>query len=134
MLKIKVLSRKRVITDEKGKEKTFYTYFSPVEIEVFENGESKGFQKKYIDVHFTKVATKKLPDDKVFAIIGAKDGSNIQLPFIYEVKVNSDGVVDYPTIWVRDFDEYTPLEFKPRESTCTPIIDEEDTESVEITE
>ena len=130
-MKIKVLSKKVTITNDKGKENTFYRYFSPVNIEVIENGVSKGIQKKTCEVHFTKDAMKQLSDDKVFAII---DGE-ISLPYVYEKKVNANGKVDMSStwMWVRKIETYTPVEFKPRESTCEPVLDDEvETESVEI--
>ena len=143
-MKIKVLSKKRITTDAKGKESIFYTYFTPVKIEVqriHADGtiESLGIQDKKLSVHFTKVASKKLPDDdKVFAIIESKDATNIQLPFVFKINVKEDGSLEYPDsneCWVRDFDIYTPIEYTPKQSTCVPVIDEEtEEEPVEIVE
>ena len=92
MLKIKVLSKKVITTDSKGKENVFYRYFSPVRIQCFdENGKDLGILEKSISVHFTKTASKKLKDDKVFAIIGAEKGENIQLPFVWKVTKDEPG-------------------------------------------
>jgi len=141
-MKIKVLSKKVITTDAKGKENVFYRYFSPVRIQVIKklpNGkeEDLGIQQKSLNVHFTKSASKKLDDDKVFAIIGSEKGENIQLPFVYYIIEKEDGSIEYPDdndIWVRDFDSYKEIPYTARKSTCEPIVDEEETEPVEITE
>ena len=68
-MKIKVLSKKVITTDAKGKENVFYRYFTPVTIQVIkkhENGqadEDLGLQEKSLRVHFTKSALKKLDDE-----------------------------------------------------------------------
>lgn len=129
-MKIKVLSNKRTKVDEKGKETTFYTYFSPVMIHVIdENGEDLGEQKKNISIHFTKLAMKKIPDDKVFAIIGSSKTEDIQLPFVYHMG-DTDGKNDG---WVKDFETFDVIPFTPKQSTCKPILEEE-SEPIEIVE
>ena len=142
-MKIKVLSKKVITTDAKGKDNEFYRYFSPVRIQVikkFEDGrkdEDLGIMEKGLQVHFRKTASKKLKDDKVFAIIGSEKGENIQLPFVFTIIEKNDGTLEYPDtndIWVRDFDTYTEIPYTARKSTCEPILDEEETESVEIVE
>ena len=143
-MKIKVLSKKVITTDAKGKEKVFYRYFTPVSIQVikkYENGQAEedlGIQDKSLRVHFTKSALKKLDDEKVFAIIGSEKGENIQLPFVYIILEKADGTIEYPDtndVWVRDFDSFKEIPFEPRKSTCVPKLDEEtETESVEIEE
>lgn len=133
-MKIKVFSKKVTITYEDGKSNTFYRYFMPCRIQVFENGEDKGIQEKNVEVHFTKSAMKKLPDEKVFAIFEIENHENYSLPFTYEIKTNEKGETEYPAVWIRDWDKLTPIPYKAKESTCEPIIDEEDTESVEITD
>lgn len=123
-MKIKVLSSKQTIVKD-GKNQTFYRYFSPCRIQVVdENGEDLGVQEKNIRVHFTKVATRKLPDEKVFAIIETANSKDIDLPYVWKVTTNEKGEKKYPEIWIRDFDLITPLEYKPRGNTCEPIIDE----------
>ena len=128
-MKIKVLSKKVTITNEKGKENTFYRYFAPVMIHVVENGEDIGEQRKSLSVHFTKDAMKQLPSEKVFAVI---ETSDCFLPFVYEVKKDEDGNDVYPEIWIRKIDGYKEIELKKQTNTCVPLIDEEDTEPVEI--
>ena len=140
-MKIKVLSKKIVTSKENGKENVFYRYFTPVQVKVIKkhadgSEEDCGLQKKVLAVHFTKTATKKLSDDKVFAILTIEKGENIQLPFVFIISEKEDGTLEYPDtndVWIRDFDKYEEIPFKPQESTCTPII-EEDTEPVEIVE
>ena len=143
-MKIKVLSKKVITTDAKGKENVFYRYFTPVTIQVIkkhENGqpdEDLGMQDKSLKVHFTKSALKKLDDEKVFAIIGSEKGENIQLPFVFQIIEKADGTIEYPDtndVWVRDFDSFKEIPLTPRKSTCVPKLDEEsETESVEIEE
>lgn len=143
-MKIKVLSKKVITTDAKGKENVFYRYFTPVTIQVIkkhENGtpdEDLGLQDKSLVVHFTKSALKKLDDEKVFAIIGSEKGENIQLPFVYTIIEKLDGSIEYPDtndVWVRDFDSFKEIPYTPRKSTCVPKLDEEsETEPIEIVE
>lgn len=139
-MKIKVLSSK-VSIEKDGKQKTFYRYFSPCRIQVFDkNGNDCGIQEKNIEVHFTKKASKKLPDEKVFAIIESVKPENIDLPYVYRVNVDEEtGELVFPRIWVRDFDNYEKIPYKPKANTCEPIIDEsselieeQETESTEI--
>ena len=143
-MKIKVLSKKVITTDAKGKENVFYRYFTPVTIQVikkYEDGrkdEDLGIQEKSLVVHFTKSASKKLNDDRVFAIIETAKGENIQLPFVYTIIEKVDGTIEYPDtndVWVRDFDSIKDIPYTPRKSTCVPKLDEEsETEPVEIVE
>lgn len=137
-MKIKVLSSKETITKD-GKERTFYRYFTYVMIHVIDgNGEDLGEQKKSLEVIFTKdgsksmlkVADKTIGSEPVFAVI---DG-DISLPFVYEIKVDENGNKEYPKVYVRSVEKYEPIPYTPRESTCKPILDENDTEPVEITE
>ena len=143
-MKVKVLSKKVITTDAKGKESVFYRYFTPVKIQVikkFEDGrndEDLGIQEKGLQVHFTKSAFKKLDDEKVFAIIGSEKGENIQLPFVYTIIEKADGTIEYPDsndVWIRDFDSFKEIPYTAKQSTCVPILDEEsETEPVEIVE
>ena len=134
-MKIKVLSSKQTVTNEKGKEVTFYRYFTPVMIEVFdENGESQGIQQKSLTVHFTKDAMKKIDDEKIFAFIESSKPEDIFLPYIYKVKTNDKGEKEYPDVWVRGFEKLTPIPYSAPSNTCRPLLDEEDEEPVEIVE
>ena len=63
-MKIKVLSKKVVTTDAKGKENQFYRYFTPVNIQVVKKNSDGtetdlGIQQKSLLVHFRKSASKK---------------------------------------------------------------------------
>lgn len=136
MEKVKVLSKKETILKD-GSEKTIYRYFTYVDIEVIENGVNVGEQRKSLEVHFKKDAGKqllKLSDkqvgsDGIFAIIGGE----ISFPYVYEVRENEDGTLEYPQCWVRSVSEYKEIPFTPKKSTCKPVLDDEtDTESVEI--
>lgn len=135
MQKIKLLSKKETITKD-GKEKTFYRYFTYVMIDVIEDGENLGQQKKSLEVHFTadgsksmtKISGKVVGSDGIFAIIGG----DIGLPFQYEVKVDEIGNREYPKAWVRSVKEFKEIPYTPKESTCKPLLDEEETEPVEI--
>lgn len=135
-MKIKVLSKQQTITTDGG-EKTFYRYFTYVMIDVIENGQNIGQQRKSLEVHFTKDGGKSLTkkssklvgSEPVFAII---DG-DIGLPFVYEVKVDENGNEEYPKAWVRSVTSYEEIPFEPKKSSCKPILDDEvDTEPVEI--
>lgn len=144
-MKIKVLSKKVITTDAKGKENVFYRYFTPVRIQVIVKHENEdgsiteqdcGIQKKSLAVHFTKSAMKKLDDEKLFAVLTIEKGENIQLPFVYVIKELLDGT-EYPDsndVWIRDFDKIEEIPFTPKQSTCVPLLDEEETEPIEITE
>ena len=134
-MKIKVLSKQQTITKD-GKDKTFYRYFTYVMIDVIENGENLGQQKKSLEVHFTndgsKSMTKKsgkiVGNEPIFAII---DG-DIGLPFVYEVKVDENGNNVYPKAWIRSVSEFKEIPYEPKQSSCKPLLDEEETEPVEI--
>ena len=128
-MKIKVLSKKQKIT-KNGKEKTFWRYFTPVRIEVIDtDGKSFGIQEKSLRVHFTKDCSKKLTDEKVFAIFECEKPEDYQLPFQYHV-------LDYATateeeksandVWIRDFASMKEIPYKGKQSTCEPVIDDED--------
>ena len=135
MFKIKVLSKKEVINKD-GKKKEFWRYFTPCDIEVIENGESQGVQRKNLRVHFTKSASKKLKDEKVFAIITCEKPEDYQLPQKFEVidyATASDEEKNKNDIWIRDFKEIQEIPFKPQPSTCQPVIDDElETEETSI--
>lgn len=123
-MKIKVLAKTR--KNEKGQE--FYSFFTPVTIMV-KGEEDKGVQQKTLDVKFTKEADKQLPVNFKGGIIDA-DGENVGFPFVYEVKTNEDGSKEYPTCWIRKINSVSPL--KPRENTCTFLVDEDDTPETSI--
>ena len=133
-MKIKVLSSKQTITLN-GKKKTFYRYFSPCRIQVIDdNGEDLGICEKNINVSFTKDAGKKLPDEKVFAIFESSKPEDISLPYVWKKTKNPEtGEDEYPRIWIRSWEKMTPV--KPRvNNTCEPILEEDDTEEIEIEE
>lgn len=112
----------------KSKKSKFPSYFTPVTI-VVKGEEEKGAQPKGLTVRFSKEADKKLPVDFKGGIIEVK-GENINFPYVYEIKTDEEGKEDYPFVYIKDFESITPL--KPRENTCSFVVDEEDTLETEI--
>ena len=112
----------------KSKKTKFPSYYTPVMI-VVKGEEEKGEQKKGLKVLFSKEADKKLPVDFNGGIIDV-DGTDINFPYIYEIKKNEDGEDDYPFVYIKMFNSITPL--KPRENTCRFIGVEEDSEETEL--
>lgn len=132
-MKIKVLSKKVTIIDEKGKENTFYRYFTPVKISVVDvDGKNLGIQEKSLSVHFTKKATKKLLDDKVFSTFECKP-EDVGCPYVYHIMpkeaTNDDRAKN--DVWIRDFETETPIPYTNPKSTCQ-FVTEETSEPVEI--
>lgn len=138
-MKIKVLSNKQIITDKKGKEKTFYRYFTPVRIAVVgADGEDLGIQQKNLEIHFTKDAMKKIANEKIFSIFECK-GEDVGFPFVFKVPSDKNNQEEWAKnwVWIRDFIKETPIPFEPKESsknTCEFMVDEEDSEPIEIVE
>lgn len=118
-MKVKVL---------KSTKSKFPSYFTPVTI-VVKGEEEKGAQKKGLTVRFSKEADKKLPVDFKGGVLEVK-GDKIVFPYVYEIKTNEEGKEDYPFVYIKDFESITPL--KPRENTCSFIVDEEETEEADI--
>ena len=118
-MKIKVL---------KSKKTTFPSYYTPVAI-VVKGEEEKGEQEKGIKVLFSKQADKKLPVDFNGGIIELK-GEDVNIPFVYEIKTNDKGEDDYPFVYIKDFDNITPL--PAPKNTCRFLGVEEDTPETEI--
>ena len=133
-MKIKVLSSKKTITNEKGKETTFYRYFTPVRIHVIDlDGNDIGEQEKSLSVHFTKVASKKLKDEKVFSIFECKS-EDVGFPYTYKMLPPdaTDEERSKNDVWIRDFDNENPIPYTPKQSTCVFLTDEEQSEPIEI--
>lgn len=126
-MKIKVLSKQKQTKDGKK----YVAYFTPVRIMV-KGEEEKGLQDKYLSVYFTKVAEKKLPVDFKRGLLDV-DGEKINFPYVYERKVNEDGSIDYPEVWIRDINTIEPVKAKAV-NTCSFITDEEETEETNIEE
>ena len=114
----------------KSKKTNFPSYYTPVMI-VVKGEEEKGEQQKGLKVLFSKTADKQLPVDFKGGIIDV-DGSDINFPYIYEIKTNDNGEDDYPFVYIKKFNSVTPL--KPRKNTCRFIGVEEESEEVEISE
>lgn len=118
-MKIKVL---------KSKKTQFPSYYTYVSI-IVKGEEDKGPQERSLKVIFSKKAEKKLPDDFRGGIVSAK-GESVFAPYVYEIKKTEDGKDDYPHVTITDFDSIAPL--PQRESTCTFLGVEQDTEETEI--
>ena len=118
-MKIKVL---------KSKKTTFPSYYTPVAI-VVKGEEEKGEQKKGIKVLFSKVADKKLPVDFNGGILEVK-GTDVNMPFVYEIKTNENGEDDYPFVYIKDFESIAPL--PAPKNTCRFLGVEEESEETEI--
>ena len=118
-MKIKVL---------KSKKTDFPSYWTPVHI-VVKGEEEKGAQAKGLNVYFSKGADKKLPVDFNGGILEVK-GTDVNMPFVYEIKTNENGEDDYPFVYIKNFESITPL--KPRENTCVFMVDEQETEETEM--
>ena len=118
----------------KSNKTKFPSFWCPVTI-VVKGEEEKGAQPKGINVYFSEVADKKLP-------VGFKGGvikcnsEDINIPFIYEIKKGKkpDGTEcdDYPFIYIKDLINVLPL--KPKQNTCTFVLDEEETDEVNFDE
>ena len=118
-MKIKVL---------KSKKTTFPSYFTPVMI-VVKGEEEKGEQSKGLKVVFSKQADKKLPVDFTGGVLEV-NGENINFPYVYEIKTNDNGEDDYPFVYIKDFENITPL--APRKNTCRFLVDEQETQESEL--
>lgn len=123
-MKIKVLSNERKTADGRK----FTGFFTPVSIMV-KGEEDKGVQEKTLTIKFSENASKKLPAKFKSGIIECK-GEDVVAPYVYEVKQKEDGTPDYPFVTIKDLISVSPL--KPRENTCTFLVDEEETEESEM--
>ena len=134
-MKIKVLTKKETII-VKGKEKTIYRYFTPCNINVIDkDGNDLGVQQKNLSVHFTMECEKKLPDQMIFGIFTFENPEDYSLPYQLDMRKFEDE--DHKSenyVWIRDYKSIDKIPYKGRKSTCEPLIDEEDTEPVELTE
>ena len=125
-MKIKVLKTTKQTKDGRS----FPSCFTPVTI-VVKGEEAKGPQEKCLTVRFSELAEKKLPVDFNGGFIEAK-GEDIYAPYVWEMR-KKDGKEYYPDVYVKDFESISDLPpRKPRENTCTFLLDEKETEESEI--
>ena len=132
-MKIKVLSKKVTITNEKGKENTFYRYFTPVRIHVIDvDGKDLGEKEMNLSVHFTKEVMKKLKDEKVFSIFECKP-EDVGFPYTYHTPKDktSDDENSKNHVWIRNFISEEPIPYTAPNNTCV-FVTEEQSEPVEI--
>ena len=135
MLKIKVLSTK-VVIEKDGKKKSFNRFFTHVKM-VEKGHEENGKVLKSPTVKFTEDASKKLPKDARFFILELdRPVDQLSCPRIWEVKKKQDKdgneVLEYPVIWIRDFDSYEDLPMKPITEDVEFETEETTTEETEI--
>lgn len=123
-MKIKVLKSTKTTSDGRK----FTAYWTPVTI-VVKGEEEKGAQEKGLNVYFSAGAEKKLPVDFKGGILECK-GEDVSAPYVYEIKKDEDGKDNYPFVYIKDFESISPL--KPRENTCTFVVDEEESAETEI--
>lgn len=58
--------------------------------------------------------------------------SDVNAPFVYEVKEKEDGTKEYPTIWIRGYINY--IEKLSSHTQNDFVIDEEETDEIELSE
>ena len=131
LVKIKVLSKKIKV----GK-KSFLRYFTRLNLIVV-GEEEKGKQTKSITVKFTEEVSKNLPKDRFFILTVDTNKDQISCPRKYEVRQIEDEKTgemkdDYPTLWVRGYEEFTPIKPRPITDDVEFCVDEEPTEETEI--
>ncbi len=123
MLSLKVLSKKQEF-EKDGKKKSFRTYFTPVHI-IVKGEEDKGLQSKTLKVKFTQDV--RIPEANNFMLVVDIDKKQISIPEKYEV-TEKDGKKEYPTVWIRGYDSYTPLHRKTNSNTAFGVVFDSDDE------
>lgn len=131
LVKIKVLSTKVQV----GK-KSFLRYFTYLNLVVV-GEEEKGKQKKSVTVKFIEEVSKNLPKDRFFILTVDTNKDQISCPRKYEVRQIEDKKTgemkdDYPILWVRGYEEFTPIKPRPITDDVEFCVDEEPTEETEI--
>ena len=129
MIKLLLKSKKKQTKD--GRQ--FRTYFTDVMI-VVKGEESKGKQRKTLTVKFDKDCPNTSKLVRGYLTIDEKE---IDLPFKYQI-VEKDGKPSYPSIYIRNFENYeevkgkSTIEFLTEEDeTEETVIDDEAVETVE---
>lgn len=124
MVKLKVITTEKKRTNGKG---SFVSYYSPVKI-VVKGEETEGAVDKTITVKFRKAVN--VADLPKVAIITCKE-SDVNAPFVYEIKENADGTKEYPVIWIRGIESVAKAKTNAV-NTCSFLTDEEDTPETDI--
>ena len=135
MLQVKILSKK-VTVEKDGKKKSFIRYFTRVKM-VVKGEEENGKVLKSLTVKFTEDASKQLPKDARFFVLGLeKPVEQLGCPRFYEVKEKEDKdgnkILEYPVVWIRGFDKYEDLPQKPITDDVDFETEETETEEHEI--
>ena len=126
--KMLLMSKQKTTNDGKRKYRKFFTY---VDIEV-KGEEEQGLQTKSITVKFDRSV-----DTSGFTRgILTLDEKDVDKPYKYEVKekVKEDGTIEksYPHIFIKKVLNYE--ERKPKSTAQFNLMDEEETEEIEIEE
>lgn len=123
---IKLPIRSKMLKTADGK-RSFKTFTTRMNLEV-EGEEEKGKQVKTITVKFVKdIDTKNIKRGYLIA-----KASDINAPFKYKITVDENGDKQYPVVWVRGYIKYVEQIAEHKQSDF--VIDEEDTEEVELDE
>lgn len=129
-MKVKLLLKSKKKQTKEGRQ--FRTYFTDVMILV-KGEESKGKQRKTLTVKFDKDCPNVSKLVRGYLTVDEKD---IDMPFKYQI-VKKDGKDSYPSIYIRNFENYeekkgsSTIEFITEEETEETVIDEDEVEEVE---
>lgn len=126
--KLLLMSKNQTRADGKSKFRKFFTY---MDIEV-KGEEEKGLQTKSLTVKFDKT----IDTSKYVRGIITVDEKDIDIPYRFEVKeeTQADGTVKqkYPRVFIKKVINYE--ERKPKSTGTFNLMDEAETEEVEIDE
>ena len=104
-----------------GKRK-FTSYKTKMDLAVFDtDGNEQGVQTKYVNVKFPR----ELDVSALKRGILECKPEDISAPSIWKPQVNENGVIEYPVVWIRGFEKFTP---KPKKHKFTFNIDDGDEE------
>ena len=108
----------------------FKTYRTKMNLEVIENGESKGKENRYVDVKFTNEVKEQFKGklNRGYYFVPANE---LSAPKKYEI-IEKDGKLIYPEVWIRKIDHIDEKPFVPEFDSF--VTDEEPTEEVDMDE
>ena len=122
-----VQNRKNAKTGNK-----FKVYRTKMNLEVIENGQSKGHELKYVDVKFPNDVKEKWKG-KLNRGLYYVPANKLSAPKKYEVTTDKDGKLKYPEVWIREIEHIDEIEYIPEFDSF--VTDEEpETEETEIGE
>ena len=125
----------------KDGKRTFTSYKTKMDLAVFDaDGNEQGIQTKYVNVKFPRdVDVSQLKR----GILECKP-EDISAPNIWKPIVKEDGAIEYPVVWIRGYEKFTP---KPKQHKFafntsdgddeesepeSELVDESETEETEI--